>query len=76
LYPVTPTSSVEGIHDKLTWEEETATAMSCEGAEGGVVSLEAKAERLPSPKKILRTKIHTDVKILLEKGALIWCNVI
>jgi hypothetical protein len=38
LYPVTPTLSVDAVHDKLICEEEIADAVSPVGTLGGVVS--------------------------------------
>jgi hypothetical protein len=38
LYPVTPTLSVEAVHDRLICEEEIAVAVSPVGTLGGVVS--------------------------------------
>ena len=38
LYPVTPTLSVEAVHERLIWDEETAEAERLVGMEGAVVS--------------------------------------
>ena len=38
LYPVTPTLSVEAVHERLIWDEEMTDAVRLVGVEGGVVS--------------------------------------
>ena len=39
LYPVTPKLSVDAVHDRSIWDEETAEAERFAGAEGAVVSI-------------------------------------
>ena len=48
LYPVTPTLSVEAVHERLIWVAEAAPAVRLAGAVGGVVSVVVLFE-LPQP---------------------------
>jgi hypothetical protein len=62
LYPVTPTLSVDAVHDKLTCAGEAAVAVKLVGAVGGVVSggggvVEEPLEHPPSPKRQLAPSI-------------------
>jgi hypothetical protein len=38
LYPVTPTLSVDAVHERLIWEEEVGVAVRLAGTDGGVTS--------------------------------------
>jgi len=53
LYPVTPTLSVDAVHDKLTCAGEAAVAIKLAGAVGGVVSwVDGALEHPPSAKSV------------------------